>query len=164
VFSPLYQQNSDRATTATVAAAAAAAAAPRQHAAPLAGSGCFVSSFLQLSAVLLYPETRNISMQEEEVQIDSVEEAPGSSADVARTKSSEKKLMTQIHLTICPVLVQCRCAPLPSLHSSGAFLFSHACIPGPCARVLKPHAASCFAILCLPRSCSTIPHSPTKRL
>ena len=41
-------------------------------------------------------------MQEEEEEIDSVEEAPGSSADVARTKSSEKKLMTQIPLTILP--------------------------------------------------------------
>jgi len=54
-----------------------------------------------MSAVMLYPEMRKISAQEEEEEVDSVEESPGSS-DAVRTKSSEKKLMTQIPLTILP--------------------------------------------------------------
>ena len=57
---------------------------------------------LQMSAVMLYPEMRKISAQEEEEEVDSVEESPGSSGDAVRTKSSEKKLMTQIPLTILP--------------------------------------------------------------
>ncbi len=60
------------------------------------------SSLLQLSAVLLYPEMRKISAQEEEEEIESFEEPAGSSSELARTKSSEKKPMTQIPLTILP--------------------------------------------------------------
>lgn len=46
---------------------------------------------------MLYPEMRKISTQEEEEEVDpaAVEEIPG-------TKSSDKKLMTQIPLTILP--------------------------------------------------------------
>ena len=65
-----------------------------------------------MSAVMLYPEMRKISAQEEEEEVDSVEESPGSSGDAVRTKSSEKKLMTQIPLTILP------CSSATSLYAN----------------------------------------------
>jgi hypothetical protein len=66
-----------------------------------------------MSAVMLYPEMRKISAQEEEEEVDSVEESSGP-GDAVRTKSSEKKLMTQIPLTILP------CSSATSLYVSSS--------------------------------------------
>jgi hypothetical protein len=45
---------------------------------------------------------RKICAQEEEDDVEYVEESLGSSSDPSRAKSSEKRLMTQISLTILP--------------------------------------------------------------
>jgi hypothetical protein len=58
--------------------------------------------FLQMSALMLYPEMRKISAQEEEEDIEPVDDSTGSSGDQARKPNSEKRLMTQIPLTIMP--------------------------------------------------------------
>jgi hypothetical protein len=56
---------------------------------------------LQVSSLMLYPEMRKISAQEEEEEMDFVEESSGTPGELVRSKSAGK-LMTQIPLTILP--------------------------------------------------------------
>ncbi len=75
------------------------------------------AAFLQMSALMLYPEMRKISAQEEEEEVDAADDSAGALGDFLRKQSSEKKLMTQIPLTILPCSSAVSlCAPPPLNH------------------------------------------------